>query len=388
MLLDGSLTNHLTLVNGLESPYFSEGLDNFMLEWVSSLGYQKLSNLLLAHTSHHILSDGGIKKYILRKALSISELWDSSRIKTEESDLTISVQEDINIYDKEAGEVILMMDDVGVKAQKPHKKVDRIKTDVKRIDTTVVLISLEEQTGKTSPTVEEGAQIANKTMVTDSEGATKLDDAIKTDKKGKPLYRPLTEGINKRGEVTYPIKLAIYYTIRQLYLAQNPNRQLPIVAITDGARSIRITLQELFGTRLVIILDWYHLRLKVKNLMSMIAINKTLKELYIKDLGALLWRGKAEEALNYLAQITEVKNQDKLEELVGYIQKHQSEIIDYYTRQLAGKTIGSGRCEKANDIIVANRQKKKGMAWSIPGSKALAIIKTHQLQLKTFILAA
>jgi hypothetical protein len=337
------------------------------------------------HTGHHILSDGGIKKYVLRKALAISELWESGRVKTEEAVLTIAVQKDINIYDKEACEVILMMDDVGVKAQKPHKKVARIKTDVKRIDTTVVLISLEEQSGKI---LQETAQTAEKTMIIDSDDAIKSDDALKVDKKDKPLYRPLTEGINKRGEVTYPIKLAIYYTLKQLYLAQNPDRQLPIVAITDGARSIRITLHELFGEDLFIILDWYHLRLKVKNLMSMIAINKTLKELYIKDLGALLWRGKAVEALEYIAQITEVKNQDKLDELAGYIQKHQSEIIDYYTRQLAGKTIGSGRCEKANDIIVANRQKKKGMAWSISGSKALAIIKTHQLQLNTFKNAA
>ena len=346
-----------------------------MLEWVFSVGYNKLSNLLLEHTGHTILSDGGIKKYILRKSVTISELWDSKRVKTEENSLKIAVQEDINVYDREAGEVILMMDDVGVKAQKPHKKVERTKNDVKRIDTTVVLISVEEQVGKI---LQKEAAIPIKTVTMDT------DEAIKIDKKGRPLYRPLTEGINMRGEVIYPIKLAIYYTLRQLYLAQNPNRQLPIVAITDGARSIRITLQELFGAGLVIILDWYHLRLKVKNLMSMIALNKTLKELYIKDLGALLWRGKAAEALLYIAQITNVKNQDKLDELVGYIQKHQSEIIDYYTRQLAGKTIGSGRCEKANDIIVANRQKKKGMAWSISGSKALAIIKTHQLQLKTF----
>lgn len=385
MLLDGTLTNHLSLVNGLDSPYFSDGVDKFMLNWVSCLGYQKLSDLLEQYTGHPILSDGGIKKYVLRKAVSISELWELGRDKTEEAVLKIAVQKDINVYDKEAGEVILMMDDVGVKAQKPHKKVARIKTDAKRIDTTVVLISIEEQSGKIS---QEPAQTAEKIMILDSDDAIKSDNAIKDDKKGKPLYFPLTEGINKRGEVTYPIKLAIYYTLKQLYLAQNPDRQLPIVAITDGARSIRITLHELFGEDLFIILDWYHLRLKVKNLMSMIAVNKTLKELYIKDLGALLWRGKAAEALEYIAQITEVKNQDKLDELAGYIQKHQSEIIDYYTRQLAGKTIGSGRCEKANDIIVANRQKKKGMAWSRSGSKALAIVKTNQLQLNTFKNAA
>jgi hypothetical protein len=59
--------------------------------------------------------------------------------------------------------------------------------------------------------------------------------------------------------------------------------------------------------------------------------------------------------------------------------KHQAEIIDYEKRQKAGKTIGSGRCEQANDALVAHRQKKKAMAWSPAGSKALAIVKTQSL---------
>jgi hypothetical protein len=338
-----------------------------------------LSHLLFQHTGHHILSKGGIKKYLLRKSLAISNLWESSHIDTEGISLEIAVEDSINIYEREEEEIILMMDDVGVKAQKPHKKIDRVKNDAKRIDTTVVLISQKEQVGKP---LEKPEQTTVKTVIMDSD-APPISYDIK-----KLLYMPLTEGINRSGEVVYPIKLAIYDTLKRLYLAQNPDRKLPIVAITDGARSIRITLQELFGLSLIIILDWYHLRLKVKNLMSMIAINKTLKELYIKELSALLWRGKGEEALTYIAQIAEVKNADKRDELFGYIQKHQSEIIDYYTRKLAGKTIGSGRCEKANDTIVAYRQKKKGMAWSRSGSKALAVIKTHQLQEIVFKMAA
>jgi hypothetical protein len=44
-----------------------------------------------------------------------------------------------------------------------------------------------------------------------------------------------------------------------------------------------------------------------------------------------------------------------------------------------GKTIGSGRGEKANDQLVAHRQKKKSMSWSEKGSNALTILKSLEI---------
>jgi hypothetical protein len=378
ILLDGSSTNHLFFALGLSSNNYSKGLETFIVDWVSDLSYNRLSFLLNQYTGHPVLSSVGIKKYLERKALYISDLWLSSSV----SDLSvlpeIAINSSIDIYNPVEGEVILMMDDVGVKAQKPHKKVSRVKTDAKRIDTTVVLVSVKEQVGKLAAVSSLDALEAPSlpiipvigTKTTKNEDNTAVND----------LYMPLTEGINETGEVIYSIERAIHDTLKDLYLNQVPERALPIVAITDGARSLRISLQFVFGMLVCIILDWYHLQLKVKNLMSMIAPNKELKTLYIKDLNALLWRGKASEAIEYLSNIPQVKNQEKWEELIGYIDKHKAEIIDYDKRQKAGKTIGSGRCEKANDTIVAHRQKKKGMAWSRPGSKTLAIVKTFQLQ--------
>ena len=40
---------------------------------------------------------------------------------------------------------------------------------------------------------------------------------------------------------------------------------------------------------------------------------------------------------------------------------------------------GSGRVEKAVDLVIVNRQKRKGMSWSSLGSKALAILKVLEL---------
>jgi len=66
---------------------------------------------------------------------------------------------------------------------------------------------------------------------------------------------------------------------------------------------------------------------------------------------------------------------------VGYVlgEKHALEIIDYERRAKVGKVIGSGRMEKAVDLAVGMRQKKKGMSWSETGSHALALLKVVEL---------
>ena len=56
-----------------------------------------------------------------------------------------------------------------------------------------------------------------------------------------------------------------------------------------------------------------------------------------------------------------VRNPEKWSELIGYLEKHQSEIINYNRRRLVCKTIGSGRMEKGVDLTVGRRQKKKAL---------------------------
>jgi hypothetical protein len=311
---------------------YSVRLREFIEEWSNEVSYSKLSKLLAQLTGSEILTASGVQSYIERKAECISESWVCGSNPAEQ---TIAVSASIDVYDATSKEVVVMIDDVGVKAQKPHKKVAREAEDAKRIDTTVALVQSSET-----------------------------------------CYEYCTEGIDKSGTIIYPITQSI---VDSLARHHDTKVALPIVAITDGARSIRLTLEAMFGAHVCIILDWYHLQHKVQNLMSMIAINKPDKELYIKEIGALLWLGKVSDCLEYIDKLPEVKNASKRDELRDYISKHRKEIINYGLRQEAGKTIGSGRGEKANDQIVAHRQKKKGMAWSRVGSKALAIIKTSRL---------
>jgi hypothetical protein len=332
---DGSTGSYLEEVGGLTNGSYTAGFGALVETWSNEVSYALVTRLIKTVTGTAQLSESGVKSYLVRKAAAISADW----VAQAQPIKAIEVVENISIYDADSTEVLLFMDDVGVKAQKPQKNIARADKDAKRLDTTTVLV----------------------------ESTTKGD------------FLPLTEGIDTNGQTIYPIEQALFDAVVALH---DTSKRVPIVAITDGARTIRLSLLAVFGASVCIILDWYHLRLKVKNLMSMIASNKADKELYIKDLSNLLWHGQVDDALAYLAALPRVKNEEVRVKLCTYIQKHAHEIINYDLRKKQDKTIGSGRGEKINDTIVARRQKKKGMAWSLSGSKALAVIKTQELQLK------
>lgn len=147
------------------------------------------------------------------------------------------------------------------------------------------------------------------------------------------------------------------------------------LAITDGAKDIRKLLFSVFGVIILVILDWFHLKKRVNENMSMFGLVRSDKENYIKEVLRLLWIGKTSEAILILQNIV-VKKAEKRDELVEYLNKHKEEIIDYKRRQELGKSIGSGRIENTVNQIVGIRQKSKGMSWSQKGSSALAILKT------------
>lgn len=98
---------------------------------------------------------------------------------------------------------------------------------------------------------------------------------------------------------------------------------LNIVAITDGARAIRLLLA-IFGSGVIVILDWYHLCKKLRQLMSMIAVDKVEKAIHLKFLLPQLWLGKTAIALEYLKTQVIVREQGKWSELIAYLEKHCS----------------------------------------------------------------
>ncbi len=128
------------------------------------------------------------------------------------------------------------------------------------------------------------------------------------------------------------------------------------------------------------VLDWQHLHQKCLELSSRICRSKAVKAQLLRRLYRRLWRGDVLAAIAVLeAHRCEVKNEAKLNELIAYLQARQAWIPNYWQRRRERKYIGSGHVEKANDLIVARRQKNRGMQWSEATSDALAALRTLML---------
>ena len=112
----------------------------------------------------------------------------------------------------------------------------------------------------------------------------------------------------------------------------------------------------------------------------MIAKGREAKNALLNSLKPKLWYGKVADALSLLeAYQPQTKNEKRLDELIGYLRKHQTEIPDYNERRIHCQFNGSGHVEKANDLLVARRQKHRGMHWSLETSDSLCALKTLML---------
>ena len=92
-------------------------------------------------------------------------------------------------------------------------------------------------------------------------------------------------------------------------------------------------------------------------------------------------------ASEYLASLdpANIKNRKWLDDLLAYFQKKGDAITCYALRAKLGLRNSSNLVEKANDLIVAERQKHNGMSWSPDASGALAALQmiylNHQPEL-------
>lgn len=147
---------------------------------------------------------------------------------------------------------------------------------------------------------------------------------------------------------------------------------------TDGASVIRDYIEKYFGFRQhSIILDWLHLKKKCNEFLSMCLKGSKEDKAEIKQhLVSILWTGRIDKAIKYLEtlKLANIKNANKVTELKDYLNRKSPDVTCYALRRELNLRISSNRVEKANDIVVATRQKHNGMSWSKAGSSALAII--------------
>lgn len=154
-----------------------------------------------------------------------------------------------------------------------------------------------------------------------------------------------------------------------------------LIFFTDGATEIKENVRRYFRfIPYTLLLDWHHLQKKCYQLMSSALKGgkkmKEGKERIERELYGILWAGNVKGALDYIAAIDTklIKSKEALESLAGYITRKKENIPCYAIRKGLGLHNSSNPVEKANDMIVAHRQKGKGMAWSEDGSHALAAV--------------
>jgi len=172
---------------------------------------------------------------------------------------------------------------------------------------------------------------------------------------------------------------SVFGTFKMLFgfLCLNGFLGRTMVFFADGARNLNAAIAAMFSfANIKIVLDWYHLRKKMEETLSLICNNRTYRNEMLQKVMPVLWRGNVDGAVTKLKSIdmNMVKNKGSLDYLIGYLDRNRANIHNYMLRAALGLRNSSNRGEKANDIIVANRQKHNGMSWSDTGSVALASV--------------
>src|SRR3712207_2033401 len=75
----------------------------------------------------------------------------------------------------------------------------------------------------------------------------------------------------------------------------------------------------------------------------------------------------------------QARNVEALDTWIAYLEARAPWIPNERQRRIQRRYIGSGHVEKANDLIVARRQKNRGMQSSEQTSDALAALRTLML---------
>ena len=162
------------------------------------------------------------------------------------------------------------------------------------------------------------------------------------------------------------------------FLIFNGLLQNRLVFFTDGARNIKSSIEEMFSFHpYTVILDWYHLKKKCQELLSMAMKGRDARNNTLEKLLRILWVGDVKRAVSYLESLPAsiIKNQTWLDEQINYLKRKEYSITCYAVRAGLGLRNSSNPVEKENDILVARRQKHNGMSWSKHGSSALATIE-------------
>jgi hypothetical protein len=162
------------------------------------------------------------------------------------------------------------------------------------------------------------------------------------------------------------------------FLLSNQLLMYNLLFFVDGQRTLYTTILSAFAwlTSFQIVLDWFHLDKRCKEQLSLALKGREMRNALLEELLPCLWNGCVDRAIALLQSVepAKVKNPKALADLIGYLERNRPYLPCYSVRKHLGLCNSSNQGEKANDLVVSDRQKHNGMSWSKPGSVALAAI--------------
>jgi hypothetical protein len=168
------------------------------------------------------------------------------------------------------------------------------------------------------------------------------------------------------------LRLVLAFLLHNHLLSHN------LIFFVDGHRTLYTAILAAFSwfPSFQIILDWYHLQKRCQEQLSLALKGRALRNALLQQVLPCLWHGWVDRAIALLQAVepAQIKDQAALETLMGYLQRNRPYLPCYAVRKRLGLRNSSNLGEKANDLIVSDRQKHNGMSWSKPGSVALATV--------------
>lgn len=214
-----------------------------------------------------------------------------------------------------------------------------------------------------------------------SKSKSKEQKADKPNKERKYVHNTVAH--LAKGKAKYLFNGYGVVTVLRMVIAFLLNNQLldnNLVFFLDGQKTLHEAILKIFSCfrNIKLILDWYHLDKKCKELLSMALTGRKVRNSVLEKLIPILWQGRVDSAIAYLQSIDSacIKNTDYIDKLIGYLQRNYHYIPCYSVRKQLNLCNSSNRGEKENDLIVSQRQKHNSMSWSKHGSIALASLTT------------
>lgn len=156
------------------------------------------------------------------------------------------------------------------------------------------------------------------------------------------------------------------------------------VVLGDGANWIKSQAEEHFPEALAV-LDWPHPQRAIHKSIRAARPGPEHKEQrrgLHRDIPARLWAGDVDGTIELLASLRPSDGREPvkvLEETIVYLDNQRAWLHDYQALKDEGCPIGSGLVERAVDLVINRRMKRRGMRWKRANAGAVVSLRVKTI---------